>query len=158
MTNTTLTHTVYNEEIDEGQRTISTTWILTEKTIEGKSIIKARLIARGFEEKEKDEMRKDSPTVSKENIKLMLTITSSRHWQIRNLDLLFLQGKAISRKLYLKPPPEAGTDKIWALNKSVYGLCDASRVWYLKVKEVLITTHAKVSIYDSALFFLEIQR
>ena len=32
-------------------------------------------------------------------------------------------------------------------------MCDASRVWYLKVKEVLITTHAKVSIYDSALFF-----
>ena len=78
----------------------------TEKTIEGKSIIKARLVARGFEEKEKDEMRKDSPTVSKENIRLMLTITSSRHWQIRSLDVksAVLQGKAVSRKLYLKPP------------------------------------------------------
>ena len=56
--------------------------------------------------------------------------------------------------MYLRPPVEAGTNKIWALNKFVYGLCDAtSKIWYMKVNEELIKTNVKVSKYDPALFF-----
>ena len=43
----------------------------------------------------------------------------------------FLQGYSIERDLYLKPPKEAGTLNLWKLKKTVYGLCDAPRSWYL---------------------------
>ena len=37
----------------------------------------------------------------------------------------FLQGKPVERKVYLKPPKETRTTKIWKLNTTVYGLCEA---------------------------------
>ena len=45
---------VYEEVRREGQKIISTRWIVTEKMKEGKNICKARLVERGFEE-QKDE-------------------------------------------------------------------------------------------------------
>ena len=41
---------VYEEILHEGQFTINTHWAVTEKPSEGRKIVKARLIARGFEE------------------------------------------------------------------------------------------------------------
>ena len=35
------------------------------------------------------------------------------------------------------PPKEANTLNIWKLQKCVYGLADASRYWYLRVREEL---------------------
>ena len=45
----------------------------------------------------------------------------------------------------LKPPVEDNSKgKLWKLNKCVYGLCDASRHWYLKVHNVMIEHGAQV--------------
>ena len=41
-----------------GQKTITTRWVLTEKFVNGKKKIKARLVARGFEE-DSSEILKD---------------------------------------------------------------------------------------------------
>ena len=43
----------------------------------------------------------------------------------------FLQGKKIEREVYICPPKEAATNKVWKLQKCVHGLSDASRYWYL---------------------------
>ena len=45
---------------------------------------------------------------------------------------------------------EAGTDKLWKLQTTVYGLKDAARVWYLPVKEELIKVKAVMSKFDEA--------
>ena len=45
---------------------------------------------------------------------------------------------------------------IWKLCTSVYGLCDAPRVWYLRVKEELLRIGVKKSKFDDALFFLNL--
>ena len=50
------------------------------------------------------------------------------------------------------PPPEYFNGKIWRLNKTIYGLCDGARAWYLRVKDELLALGAQVSKYDSALF------
>ena len=47
---------------------------------------------------------------------------------------------------------EANTNKIWKLQKCVYGLADASWYWYTRVKEELIKFGAKVSSVDPGLF------
>ena len=41
---------VFEEVPYNGQKLVSTRWVFTEKYDEGKKIIKARLVARGFEE------------------------------------------------------------------------------------------------------------
>ena len=147
-------HSVYEEVDDHGQKAISCRWVLTEKSENGEKIVKARLVARGFEERNED-IRKDSPTCLKESMRLTLLVASTHNWNIKSLDIrsAFLQGKEISRDLFIKPPKEAGTNKIWKLRKSVYGLCDASRVWYLRVKEELLQAGTQMSIYDEALFY-----
>ena len=55
-------HNVYNVVDDVGQPTISCRWIFTEKERNGEKILKARLVARGFEEVLME--RTDSPTCS----------------------------------------------------------------------------------------------
>ena len=37
----------------------------------------------------------------------------------------------LSIYLSIKPPQEANFNKFWKLKKVIYGLCDASRVWYV---------------------------
>ena len=58
-----------------------------------------------------------------------------------------------NRTVYLRPPKEANTNKIWKLKKCVYGLADASQYWYLRVKEELIKLGANVSSVDWVLFY-----
>ena len=142
---------VYTEVRDEGQDRLSTTWVVTNK---GDNITKARLVIRGYEEQD-SEIRSDSPTCSKDNIRLALGIAAGNEWVVHSLDVkaAFLQGKAIEREVYVKPPKEFRKDSVlWRLNKVVYGLCDASRNWYLKVAEVLNCLGMKTSTVDKAVF------
>ena len=43
--------------------------------------------------------------------------------------------------------------KLWLLEKAVYGLTDASQVWYLRVMDESNKLIVKVSTYEKALFF-----
>ena len=45
------------------------------------------------------------------------------------------EKRKMERIVYLHPPKEANTSKVWKLQKCVYGLADASRYWYLRVTE-----------------------
>ena len=60
---------------------------------------------------------------------------------------------SIEREVYLRPPVECKTLKIWRLKKTVYGLADAPRVWYLRLKEELLKLGVTSSTYDQGLFY-----
>ena len=64
----------------------------------------------------------------------------------------FLQGKTIERIIILKPPREAKTNKLWVLNKAVYGLKDAVRVWYETVVKVISEMGSQRSRLDPTSF------
>ena len=53
----------------------------------------------------------------------------------------------------MKPPQEAGADKLWKLKTTVYGLCDDPRVWYLSVKGVLLKAGVVKSKLDDSVFY-----
>ena len=55
----------------------------------------------------------------------------------------------------MKPPKEANTDKIWLLNKCVYGLADASRCWYMRVCEEITKLGGEISQLDQGLFLFQ---
>ena len=141
---------VFEEVENTGQKSITTRWVNTVK--EGK--IKSRLVARGFEDTELKE-RVDSPTCEKSNLRLTIAIAASMGWRINSLDVqsAFLQGEEVEGNIYLKPPKEANTDKLWKLRKYVYGLKQASRKWYLKISKELQALGVKMSHMDEAFFF-----
>ena len=145
---------VYIEVQDEGQQYMTARWVVTPKLIDGSWVTKARLVARGYEE-DSSKFRSDSPTCMKESIRILLSLASSYGWKIDSLDMkaAFLQGEEISRDVFLKPPKEAqAKGKLWKLRKVVYGLSDASRMWYLKVAAELAKLGVKASLYDKATF------
>ena len=51
----------------------------------------------------------------------------------------------------MKPPAEFNNGSLWKLHKTVYGLTDAARQWYLRVKDKLFKLGATVSSLDPAL-------
>ena len=90
------------------------------KIIDGIEDVKARLVMRGYEED--DEFQRDSPMCKRESVRLSLAILSTMAWKLQSIDVktAFLQGKAIERNVYLKPPREAEIvetkeDSVWSV-------------------------------------------
>ena len=149
-------HKVFDEVDFKGDPSelIHTRWVMTDKVKEGCVIKKARLVVKGFQE-DSEHIRKDSPTCMKESLRIVAAISAAYNWTLRSLDIksAFLQGKMIERDVFVLPPSEVKSNKIWKLKKTIYGLSDASRMWYLRVKEVLREMNCSMSIYDEALFY-----
>lgn len=142
---------VFEEIENEGQATTSVRWVITK----AKENVKARLVARGYEEESFKEMRKDSPTIGKSTFRLTLAIIASNKWDVNSMDIqaAYLQGEPVDREVLLKPPPEAeNPNMLWKLKKSVYGLGDGGRMWYLKVEQEVTKLNATKSKYDPAVF------
>lgn len=138
----------------KNQTTISSRWIITEKVVGEEKRVKARLVARGFEE-DSSLLVKDSPTCSRESLRLLFLTASMMSWELQSIDVTaaFLQGDPIEREIYLRPPKDVCPDEsVWRLNRCIYGLNDAPRSWYEKVRQVLTDLGACVSVYDNALF------
>ena len=140
---------VYDEVKDVGQKYLIGRWVCTEKIIDEGRIPKVRFVVRGFQEK--TNIQSDSPTGSKERIRIVLMIVATNGWI--DVTSAFLQGKQINRVIYLKPPSEAHTDnKLWQLKKCVHGLNDAARMWYFSVWEKLEELGCVRSSVDCGVF------
>ena len=140
---------VYKEVKDVGQSTISTRWVITNKG----DNIKARLVARGFEEL--SFIQCDAPTVTKPCLRMAFIIASSNGWKIESLDITsaFLQSDKLLREVYIKPPADIRTTGIiWLLNKPLYGLGESARLWYFTLKKQVTELGCKMSILDKSVF------
>ncbi|XP_057305251.1 uncharacterized protein LOC130642182 [Hydractinia symbiolongicarpus] len=146
---------VFEEVPDTGQTTVSSKWVITEKFKGEKRVVKARLVARGFEENSQS-LRTDSPTCGKQSLRLAMAIIVSNDWQINSLDITaaFLQGDAIERELFLQPPKDTlSLGTVWKLKRCLYGLNDASRAWYKRVRSEMLKLGGEMCTYDPAVFY-----
>jgi hypothetical protein len=141
---------VFEEVPYVGQQCISTRWVLWWKGEQ----VRARLVARGFEEDRGEDV--DSPTVGKSTVRLVLTIAVAKNWVIKSMDIksAFLQGMSLNRNVYLVPPKEANAgEKVWKLRRCLYGLNDAARQFYESVVEELSRLGCVKSNLDPSLFY-----
>ena len=122
---------VFDEVKDEGQPTISVRWVITKNVVKGEVNVNACLVARGFEEDTSD-LKKDSPTCSRELVNLVIFFARCNGWKCCSVDVkaTYLQGNKIKRIIFLQPSEKFYTGQVWRLSKTVYGVCDASRAWY----------------------------
>ena len=90
------------------QNVIGTRWVITEKQNHDamKVKTKARLVVRGFQEAE--DPKSDSPTLSHDSLRIMMTIMSNKDFKIRLLDVknTYIQGSKIGRTIFVEPPSD----------------------------------------------------
>lgn len=110
-----------------------------------KQIMKKRLLKlyQQLEGLRKINILKDSPTCTKESLRLILTLIVSNRWSCNAIDIksASIKLKQIEKPVFFIPPPECQEQNIVRKLKScIYNLSDASREWYLKNPYFLIKT------------------
>merc|ERR1712002_1265992 len=150
------TYETFEEVEDEGQVTIECRWIVTKKEKHDgqKQNYKARLVAKGFQEL--DQPQSDSLTAAKESFKLLMALSANYKFKMVSMDIraAFLQAKTLDREVFVRPPKDIEKEgKVWKLLKPLYGLDDASRKFYLKVKETLQKMGLKTLPGDDAVYY-----
>ena len=98
----------------------------------------------------------DSPTAMRESFKLFCSVAANKRFSIQSVDIraAFLQSKELDRDIYLEPPKDLrqpGT--IWKLKKPLYGLDDASRKFWIRVKEIFHAEGLQKVTGDEAFYF-----
>ena len=140
---------VYKEVDYNNQKVIGSRFVLTQKP---DNSIKARFVIKGFQE---EHIQSDSPTISRETLKIFCSIASNERWTVEMSDVqaAFLQANNLKRKVFVQPPPERQKPgKVWQLIKPVYGLRDSSRQWFFSTVETLLQLGMEQSLNDSCLF------
>ncbi|GFV30547.1 retrovirus-related Pol polyprotein from transposon TNT 1-94 [Trichonephila clavipes] len=123
---------------------IKTKWVYSLKQDDaGKNIkYKARLVAAGFNQiKNIDYSESYSPVVNIESFRLLIALATKLKLNVNFFDVntAYLYGD-LEETVYVLPPPGyeklIGDDKVCKLKKSIYGLPQSGRNWYMKIKGV----------------------
>ena len=136
---------------------IPSQWVITSKDQkkEGEGSYKARLVCLGNLDKKYNLRATDSPTISRESLRMILSTIANLEWRLKSCDVssAFLQGCELNRTVYMSPPKEFKKEGIvWRLKKPVYGLADSGRLWYQRIRQKLLELGCKILTGDEACF------
>jgi hypothetical protein len=121
---------------------------------------KARIVAKGFNQiYAVDYEETFAPVVKWSSIRILLALGARLDLEIHQMDVktAFLNGE-LEHEIFMQPPPGSADygrrDIVWKLEKSLYGLKQASRAWYTKAKVELNKLGFSRSNSDHAVFIL----
>ncbi|CAI7757956.1 unnamed protein product, partial [Closterium sp. NIES-54] len=147
-------------ELPEGRRPISSKWVFKVKCGADGALerFKGRLVAKGFQQKEKVDFGEIfAPVVKPVTLRTVLAGAAVKGWYVKQMDITtaFLNG-ILLEDIYMAQPDgyEDGTSRVCKLKKAIYGLKQAPRCWYEKLEEVLLSGGFKTSQADHSLFLL----
>ncbi|GJS01526.1 putative ribonuclease H-like domain-containing protein [Tanacetum coccineum] len=130
----------------KGVRPIGTKWVLKNKKDERGIVIrnKARLVAQGYTQEEGiDYEEVFAPVARIEAIRLFLAYASYMGFTVYQMDVksAFLYG-TIDEEVYVMQPPgfedPEFPDKVYRVEKAMYGLHQAPRAWYGTLSQIFI--------------------
>ena len=146
-------------ELPEGKKAISSKWVYKIKFLPDGTVdkYKARLVIRGFDQREGlDYKHTFSPVAKAATIRVLIAIATAKGWPLHQLDVnnAFLHGY-VEEEIYMKPPEgytKALPGQVCKLNKSLYGLKQASRQWNQELSKFLSSLGYVQSKHDYSLF------
>ena len=152
---------VYERVEDKGQVCVGARWVVTEKQgHDGQKMkVKARLVARGFQEIDKEQS--DSPTAQRESLRLFLAAAANIGVQsLRSIDIsaAYLQSDELNRDVFLEVPKDIREDgTVWKLNKPLYGLTDAGRKFWISFKKWIEKNGYERMNGDNAFYYKRVE-
>lgn len=154
----TKNHTWDLVNLPKGRKVIDNKWIYKIKHNSAGDVerLKARLVIRGFTQQYGvDYLETFSPVVKLTSVRLILSIAASENLKLKQFDVetAFLYG-SLDEEIYMCQPKgyEDHTNRVCKLNKSLYGLKQASRVWNQKFTDFLQKFQLKVCTSDNCVF------
>ena len=132
-------------DLPDGVKTIGCKWVFKKKTdMDGKvHTYKARLVAKGFKQTHGiDYDETFSPVVMLKSVRILLAIAAYYDYEIWQMDVktAFLNGNLIE-DVYMTQPEgfvnPGNSHKVCKLQRSIYGLKQASRSWNLRFDEAV---------------------
>jgi hypothetical protein len=148
-----------------GRKAIGSRFVFEFKINSENLIPKVRLVAKGFHQISGVDFGKTfAPVAKAATIRMISAMACRLGWHLECFDVTraFLWGE-LKEELYMKLPdgfvlpsdttfPPGFLKLVWRLWQSIYGLKQASQVWYEKLKGVLMSLGLTMSEADHALF------
>uniref|UniRef100_A0A2A4JA71 Integrase catalytic domain-containing protein n=1 Tax=Heliothis virescens TaxID=7102 RepID=A0A2A4JA71_HELVI len=145
-------------DLPPGKKALPCKWIFKTKTDETGAVNrhKARLVIKGYtQRKGVDYNEIYSPVVRYTSVRYLIALAARYNLDIDQMDAItaFLQGD-LENEIYMTQPElyEEGT-KVCLLQKSIYGLKQASRQWNLKLDGVLQKIGLTRSKIDPCIYY-----
>ncbi|GJR43658.1 putative ribonuclease H-like domain-containing protein [Tanacetum coccineum] len=147
-------------DLPKGKRAIGTKWVYRNKKDERGIVVrnKARLVAQGYTQEEGiDYDEVFAPVARIEAIRLFLAYASFMGLIVYQMDVksAFLYG-TIKEEVYVCQPPgfedPQFLDKVYKVEKALYGLHQAPRAWYETLSTYLLENRYRRGTIDKTLF------
>ncbi|GJQ89322.1 putative ribonuclease H-like domain-containing protein [Tanacetum coccineum] len=147
-------------DLPKGKRAIGTKWVYRNKKDERGIVVrnKARLVAQGYTQEEGiDYDEVFAPVARIEAIRLFLAYASFMGFIVYQMDVksAFLYG-TIEEEVYVCQPPSFEDpqfpDKVYKVEKALYGLHQAPRAWYETLSTYLLENRFRRGTIDKTLF------
>lgn len=131
-------------ELPKGSKAIAGKWVFKRKTNNKGEIVryKARFVAKGYAQRYgRDYYETFSPVVRHTTIRFLIALAVKRGMRIYQMDAetVFLQGD-LHEKVFMQQAQgyDDNSGRVYQLKKAIYGLKQASRMWNLKLNDVLL--------------------
>ena len=147
-------------ELLEGSKQVGCKWVFKTKRDSNGNIerFKARLVAKGYTQKDGIDYKETfSPVSKKDSLRIIMALVAQYDLELHQMDVktAFLNGD-IEEEIYMDQPEGFSMDgkdhMVCKLKKSIYGLKQASRQWYLKFNDTIISFGFQENIVDRCIY------